>query len=208
MTEASEKSAMREMVLGRRDAMEDGARTTLSRVITQKVTALATYRRSHAVLAYASFGSELQTDGFLRCVLDQGKTLILPKVNRAKGSLALYEVEDLSRDLEAGIWGILEPKASRSQAVELDRVEFALVPGVAFDARGGRLGHGAGFYDKLLGSPVRRPYLIAGAFENQMVEKVPVDQHDVLIDLVITEDRSYPPDSGSCRPYRTSDREL
>lgn len=199
---------MREMVLGRRDAMEDGARTTLSRVITQEVTALATYRRSQVVLAYASFGSELQTDDFLRSVLDQGKMLVLPRVNRARESLNLFEVEDLTRDLEAGVWGIQEPRMARCTSVEIDDVDFVLVPGAAFDARGARLGYGGGFYDKLLCSSIKRPQLVAGAFENQMVERVPVDQHDVLMDLVITEDRSYLPDSGSCRLHRNSDMEF
>jgi 5-formyltetrahydrofolate cyclo-ligase len=185
------KTELRKIVLDKLDGMDESVRATASRTIVQEVIALAAYRESSVVLAYASFGSELQTDGFVRSVLDQGKTLVLPKVNRAKAFLDLYEVEDPERDLEAGVWGIPEPRAG-NRAVGLDAVEFVLVPGVAFDSRGGRLGHGAGFYDKLLGSSDRRPYLVAGAFENQMVEKVPVDQHDVLMDMVISESEIYP----------------
>jgi 5-formyltetrahydrofolate cyclo-ligase len=78
--------------------------------------------------------------------------------------------------------------------VDLGAVDFAFVPGVAFDRRGGRLGHGAGFYDKLLGSSDRRPRLIAGAFEVQVVDELPLERHDVLMDLVVTESRFYPSD--------------
>ncbi len=198
------KTELRKIVLGRLDDMDGIVRATASRTIIQEIIALAAYRESNVVLAYASFGSELQTDGFLRSVLDQSKTLVLPKVNRAKAFLDLYEVEDPGRDLEPGVWGIPEPRTG-NRAVGLDAVEFVLVPGVAFDSCGGRLGHGAGFYDKLLGSSNRRPYLVAGAFENQMVEKVPVDQHDVLMDLVISESGLYPLNS---RQYEREQREV
>lgn len=202
---ADVKKELRKIVLGRLDDMDDTVRTTASRTIIQEVTALTAYRESSVVLAYASFGSELQTDDFIRSVLEQGKTLVLPKINRAKKFLDLYEVDDPERDLEAGVWGIPEPRAGRCRAVGLDAVEFVLVPGIAFDSCGGRLGHGAGFYDKLLGSSDRHPYLVAGAFQNQMVEKVPVDQHDVLMDLVISESGLYPLNP---RQYEREQREV
>lgn len=185
------KSALRESVLHRRDAMQYTARITANRVIIREITALTAYRQSSVVLAYAGFGSELQTDSFLRHVLDDGKTLVLPKVDRLKKTLDLYEVEDPDRDLEPGTWGISEPKAEECRVAEIDAVEFVLVPGVAFDANGGRLGYGAGFYDKLLAGSKVRPHLVAGAFDTQIVETVPVDHHDVPVDLVITESRFY-----------------
>lgn len=192
------KSALRELVLGRRDAMRDTARSTASRVIVREVIALAAYRESSVVLGYAGFGSELQTDSFLRHVLEDGKMLVLPKVDRVKKTLDLYEVEDPDLDLEPGTWGIPEPKAGECRAAEIKAVEFVLVPGVAFDARGGRLGYGAGFYDKLLTGSEVRPHLVAGAFDTQIVETVPRDHHDVPMDLVITESRSHSLVSGKC----------
>ena len=73
-------------------------------------------------------------------------------------------------------------------------IDFVLVPGLAFDRRGGRLGYGGGFYDKLLADGLSQgAWLVAGAFECQMVEKVPVDEHDMPMDVVVTEDRHYPP---------------
>lgn len=167
-------------------------RGAASRSIVEKVTALEAYRRAGVVMAYAGIGSEVGTDTFLRSVLRGGKTLVLPRVNRAAKALELYEVGDLARDLEPGVWGIPEPRPDPGAAVELVAVDFALVPGVAFDRRGGRLGHGAGFYDKLLGSTERRPLLVAGAFEVQVVERIPVERHDVFLDFVATERSWYP----------------
>ncbi len=193
---AEAKSALRETILGRRDAMDTAARAALSRVIIQDIIGLDAYRQSRVVMAYVTFGSELQTGAFIRHVLAEGKTLILPRVNRAKRALELYEVREQARDLEPGVWGILEPKPDQCARVEPDVVEFILVPGLAFDARRRRLGYGGGFYDRLLGGlavrPPLRPPLVAGAFEAQMVEAVPSGAHDVEMDVVVTESGRYP----------------
>ena len=186
--ERQDKSSLRKAVLDRRDAMDANRRSTLSRVIGQKTVGLDAYRQSGTIMAYASFGSELQTDEFLRHVLAGSKTLILPRVNRAEKRLDLYTV----KDLELGTWGIREPKPHRCAPVGSDVIDFVLVPGVAFDVRGGRLGYGGGFYDKLLaGTWSTRPWLVAGAFEAQIVEEIPLDTHDVVMDVLITESIDY-----------------
>ncbi len=174
--------------------MDPCSRTALSRAIVRDIIETSVYWRSNTVMAYASFGSELQTDEFMRHVLHQGKILLLPRVNLQKGSLDLYRVRDPVRDLRVGTWGIREPRPDRCVRVDPHAIDFVLVPGLAFDARGGRLGYGGGFYDKLLAhglSPCA--WLVAGAFKSQMVEKVPVDGHDVPMDVVVTENGHYPP---------------
>ena len=172
--------------------MDANRRSALSQVIVQEIIGLDAYDQSSTIMAYASFGSELQTDGFLRHVLAGGKTLVLPRVNRVKRRLDLYVVKDLDLDLEPGTWGIREPKPNRCAPVGSDVIAFVLVPGVAFDVRGRRLGYGGGFYDKLLAGPwSTRPSLVAGAFEAQIVEEIPLDTHDVVVDIVITESMHY-----------------
>jgi 5-formyltetrahydrofolate cyclo-ligase len=188
------KPSLRRRILGRRDAMDPCSRTALSRAIVRDIIETSVYRRSNTVMVYASFASELQTDEFMRHVLHQGKILLLPRVNLQKGSLDLYRVRDPVRDLRVGTWGIREPRPDRCVRVDPHAIDFVLVPGLAFDARGGRLGYGGGFYDKLLAhglSPCA--WLVAGAFKSQMVEKVPVDGHDVPMDVVVTENGHYPP---------------
>lgn len=78
------KTSLRQRILGRRDAMDSRTRTALSRAIVWDIVETSVYRRSNMIMAYASFGSELQTDEFLRHVLDQGKILLLPRVNRQR----------------------------------------------------------------------------------------------------------------------------
>jgi 5-formyltetrahydrofolate cyclo-ligase len=182
---------LREAVLRRRESLPEVKRVLLSRRILGGVLDLPAYGRSSVVLAYASFGTELRTDGFLRRVLADGKVLLLPRVERA--GLGLYEVRDAARDLAPGTWGIREPAPDRCPTVDPNRVDFALIPGVAFDRRGRRLGYGGGFYDRLLtgGLPGETPR-VAGAFEVQMVDEVPVGPHDAPVNFVVTEKGTYP----------------
>lgn len=189
------KAYLRKTVLARRDAMDAGTRAALSRTIVREISGLAAYREARTVLAYAGFGSELETDAFLRHTLNEGKTLLLPRVNREKRLLDVYEVRDPAQDLEAGTWGIREPGPDRCTPADPHLVDFVLVPGLAFDANGGRLGYGAGFYDGLLSRSVPpSAWLVAGAFEAQIVEEVPMEVHDVPVDVVATESGRYPSD--------------
>ena len=192
------KHALRQEILRRREALGPAARDTLSEEIFGRITALETFRHAATVLAYAHFGSEPCTSAFLQTVLDAGKTLVLPRVED-RNLLGLYAVTDLQRELAPGTWGIREPRPEACARVEPQALDFVLVPGVAFDRRGGRLGYGGGFYDRLIGGLRRRPALVAGAFEVQMVERVPSDDHDVRVDLVVTEGRIYSADPR----YRT-----
>lgn len=187
------KAALRRKILLRRDAMTRADRSSFSHTIVAGIFDLPAYRGAETVLAYASFGSELQTDRLLLRVLDDDKTLLLPKVDRDKRRLVLFEIRDLESDLQPGVWGIREPRDGLGIPAQPRAVELAVVPGVAFDRRGGRLGYGGGFYDRLISSDLAPDTVfIAGAFECQTVEEVPKDQHDAPVDLVITEAGRYP----------------
>ncbi len=136
------KPSLRRSILGRRGAIDPCTRTALSRAIVRDIVETSVYRRSDTVMAYASFGSEVQTDEFMRHVLYWGKTLLLPRVSHQNGSLDVYRVRDPIRDLQAGTWRIREPRPDRCVRVKPYAIDFVLVPGLAFDARGGRLGYG------------------------------------------------------------------
>lgn len=188
---AEAKAALRKAVLHRREALPEGERASLGDRILASVLELPSYQRSNVILAYASFGTELSTDRFLRRVLEDGKVLLLPRVGR--DGLDLHEVRDPATDLAPGTWGIREPRPNYCPLADPGRVDFALIPGVAFDRRGRRLGYGGGYYDRLLanGLPIGTP-LVSGAFEVQMVGEVPVGPHDAPVHAVVTEEGIYP----------------
>ena len=186
------KAELRRTVLARRDALDAGTRTALSATIFGKVLALDALGKAATVLAYCSFGSEPDTTGFLGAVLARGKRLVLPRVDRAARGLVLHRVRDPATQLRPGTWGIREPAPAACPPVEAREVEFILVPGVAFDAGGGRLGYGGGYYDRLIGSVPPGSPLVAAAFEVQLVERVPMGSHDRRVDRIVTERAVYP----------------
>jgi 5-formyltetrahydrofolate cyclo-ligase len=115
--------------------------------------------------------------------------VVLPRVDTTRRMLVLHEVHDLARDVAPGYRGIPEPHAG-APLVAPDAIGFALVPGVAFDAGGRRLGYGGGFYDRLLPLLPAGVARVAGAFDLQLVDRVPAALHDLTVDVVVTPTRT------------------
>lgn len=185
------KAALRSLVLRRREALDPAVRRVASRRIVEAVLARGAFRRARSVMAYASFGSEVDTSTLWQAVLADGRTLLLPRIDRSRDAIRVYAVRDLARDLETNRWGIAEPRPEACAEVGPAELDFVFVPGVAFDARGGRLGYGKAYYDRLLASSRQAggaPTLVAGAFAVQVVDEVPMEPHDVPIPVVLTED--------------------
>jgi 5-formyltetrahydrofolate cyclo-ligase len=189
---AATKAALRQEILARRDALPPSARARLSAAALERTRALDAFRRARTILGYASFGSEVDTRPCLEQVLGSGRTLVLPRVDRGARRLVLHQVRDLDTELRPGTWGIPEPVSARCRLAAPAEIDFVLVPGVVFDPDGGRIGYGAGYYDRLLESwPEPLPPLVAAAFELQVVPAVPVLATDRRVDLVVTESRTY-----------------
>jgi 5-formyltetrahydrofolate cyclo-ligase len=186
------KTALRREVLARREALTCEEIAAKSRAITDHLLCLPTIPDAECVLAFASFGSEVRTLPLIEALLQAGKRVLLPKVNCATRTLDLYAVECCSTDLEPGIWDIPEPICSRCELCSPRDLDFILVPGVAFDLQGHRLGYGGGFYDDLLAREQHRltsGQIVAVAFELQIVPEVPTRDKDIPVPYVMTEER-------------------
>ena len=178
-------------MLAQRDALPAAERRALSELITRRLLALDAYRGARCVMAYASFGSEFETGDFISDVLAQGKELVLPGVERGSRTLQLHAVHDPARQLAAGVWGIPQPRAELCPLVPVSRLDFVLVPGVAFSRRCERLGYGGGYYDGFIRGLARRPPLVAAAFSLQILPALPVSERDQYVDCVVTENAEY-----------------
>ena len=164
----------------------------LSSTIVNRFMELPQYEAAGSVMFYVDVRSEVRTRGKLEAALGQGKSIVVPYC--VDGELELFLLEDMS-ELEIGMYKILEPRAEfRTQPdkqVAVETLDLIMVPGVAFDYEGGRTGHGKGYYDKLLTSARPDAPLVAVAFECQMFPEIPMAEHDIYMDKVITEDRIY-----------------
>ncbi|TDF96190.1 5-formyltetrahydrofolate cyclo-ligase [Paenibacillus piri] len=118
--------------------------------------------------------------------------VVVPKV-QPEQKMKLFEIRSHS-DLEEGAWGIPEPASGAEPLADIRQVDAALVPGLAFDLDLGRLGYGGGYYDRFMQQYVRsgyaKPYLIAGAYDLQIIEEVPMGLFDFRLDELITEART------------------
>jgi 5-formyltetrahydrofolate cyclo-ligase len=188
--DTSPKATLRRQLIAARDALPPATRRELSARITPQLLALDAYRQANCVLAYMSFGSEFDTAALVTDVLASGKQLCLPRVDRNTRRLELHYVENPDRDLQTGTWGIREPRAECPPA-DLARIDFVLLPGVAFTPQCDRLGYGGGFYDRLIPRFAQRPPLVAASFALQIRDTVPLDANDQRVDVVITEDSFY-----------------
>ena len=184
------KAAIREQARKNRIAQKN--KEEISRVICGKFTALPAYTAAKTVMWYVDAGSEVRTRHMLPEALTHDKRVVVPWCVVETNQLELFLLEDMS-ELVEGAYKILEPKtefrdlpAKKVQPAELDLV---MVPGTAFDPRGGRMGQGKGYYDRLLANARPDAPLVGMAFDCQVFDEIPVASHDVFMDLVLTESR-------------------
>lgn len=164
----------------------------LSRQICRTLAALPEYLQARTLLCYVDMRCEVRTRHFLPTAWEHGKRVIVPYCVGSQLKLFLLEsVEELA----PGTYQIPEPRAELrgrpDRKADIARVDLVVVPGVAFDRRGGRLGWGKGYYDRLLRRARPETPLVALAFECQLVGHVPVEPHDVRVHKVITEKAAY-----------------
>ena len=183
------KQALRREVVARVLAMKPDRRREQEAGLLGLFPTLPGYGEAETVLLFASaFPEEYDTAPFLRHAFGQGKQVICPRVDRAADRLRLHRVADPTTDFRAGMLGIPEPRR-RCPEVAPSAIDWVLVPGLAFDASGYRLGRGRGHYDRLL--PTLRPEAgrWALALDPQWVEALPIEAHDQPLDGVVGVDR-------------------
>jgi 5-formyltetrahydrofolate cyclo-ligase len=182
------KQSLRQSIIRARSSVRLEERKQLDRTIAARIAKLGAYLEAKTVLGYLNFGAEFAAEIFVKQALDDGKQVLLPKVNRDKKQLDLYLINDKEQDVAPGTWGIREPISERcEQVTDLSSIDFILLPGVAFGLDGSRLGYGGGFYDKLLARIPHQPTLVVAAYALQIVENIPLENTDRKVEWLITE---------------------
>jgi 5-formyltetrahydrofolate cyclo-ligase len=195
VTQATDANTLKMFIreMARKKRVEQKDKDLLSYNICGKFVALPAYAAAKTVMWYVDAGSEVRTRHTLPDALKDGKRVVVPWCVVETNELALFLLEDMS-ELVAGAYKILEPKPElrtlHHKKVRPDELDLVMVPGTAFDVRGGRMGQGKGYYDRLLAGARPDAPLVALAFDCQIFDEIPVAAHDVFMDLVLTETRT------------------
>lgn len=172
-------------------AMPPEARAEASRRICGTISGLDEYRSAHQILFYHALPDEADLGPLIDETMGCGRDVLLPVTDLAGRRLRIASLADPVRDLKPGAFGILEPREGLPLATPR-HVDLILVPGRAFDPKGGRVGRGKGFYDGFLGGLRPRksggPFKLGVGFACQLVDSVPMLPRDVRMDAVVTED--------------------
>ncbi len=180
-----EKKEIRKIFLEKRDALTPFDIFRRSNVIIGHLLSLQEFENAKTILSYISFGSEVNTHGLIRLLLEK-KEVFVPFVEKDRREIYISELRDWN-ELSSGAYGILEPKKECIREREINEIEIALVPGLAFDEEGYRIGYGGGYYDKLLKKMDGEK--IGVAYDFQISKKVPREGHDIKMDRIVTEKR-------------------
>lgn len=180
------KLALRAQVRQILARLPDPTRTAASAEACSLLLTQKAWTQAKSVLFYAPLPGELDIWPLVAMAISTGKSVALPRFDPAKNLYAARELHDPQADLEIGRFGIREP-TSRCVPIPLNKLDLILVPGVAFDLHGRRLGRGRGFYDLLLA--VVRGQTCGVAFDEQLVAEVPVEPHDVSVKCILTPTR-------------------
>jgi 5-formyltetrahydrofolate cyclo-ligase len=185
----AKKTEIRQHALAQRDALSKKERTEKSAAIMDRLFDFANFLEARIVMFYMNQKSEVHTDEMVRKALLMGKIIALPVVDPEKGEIVPYKVDNLERDVGPGYGGILEPISQRCKQIPVRHINLSIVPAIALDERGGRVGHGTGFYDRFIPRLDVTTRKVALAFECQIVPQIPMEPHDRYIDIIITEKR-------------------
>lgn len=170
-----------------RGRLSEEAIRKMSAAIAQKLECLEEFRASRNLLFFLSLPREVQTDEMIQMALDMGKKVYVPLVDADHQQLNISELPGLGIEFEEKRFGIREPGSSHIKVLSPGVLDFVLVPGLAFDLKGGRIGYGGGYYDKFLKEVHDHVVRVGVAFDFQALDSIPQSEYDVPVQKILTE---------------------
>ena len=187
------KDEVRRRLLRLLKQQKEDDRRRKSEAIRKRVFRLAAFRWAQTVCCYVALPYEVQTWRMIEAMLQQGKRVVVPMIQTAKSrakrgsrTLRLSEVRDPRTELAPGTYGVWEPVPRAIRPVSPRDVDLIFVPAVAFDRRGHRLGHGQGYFDRLLARLPKATPKIGLAYRCQLLDHLPTAAHDHPVDAVLS----------------------
>ena len=180
------KAQLRKSCLRQLKEQKEEERRQRSSKIWRKVLRLTAFRQARVVCCYVALPYEVQTWQMIETMLAKGKRVVVPVAKPQSKRLVLSELRDPARELSRGAHGVLEPHRQAFRPVSVRAVDLVLVPGIAFDRSGFRLGHGQGYYDRFLARVPKSTPTVGLAFRFQLLDRLPTAAHDRAVSTVLT----------------------
>jgi 5-formyltetrahydrofolate cyclo-ligase len=181
------KTITRKEVLSRLRQQDKNESAAKSDKIKRRLFKEEHFKQAKAIMCYVSKSYEVDTRAIIEEALKLGKRLIVPVTKTQEKTLIPSEISDPEKDLEKGAFGICEPKKDCMKTVDLKDIDLVIVPGIAFDRKGNRIGHGQGYFDRFLSNLPRKIPTIGLAFKLQLVKRINTLPWDVPVTKLITE---------------------
>ncbi len=181
---ASSKNNLRKKITLLKQTLKRSLLLRESRAIVRHLARWSEYKKAKTILFYSPLDKEVQLQSLMRKALAQGKVICLPACNASRGTMKPYSIRS-EKDLAMGPYGILEPKKISGRLMKRSRVELMLIPGIAFDARGNRLGRGKGYYDRFLKSWAGKAKTVGVALAEQVMPRVPAGKNDFPLQYLV-----------------------
>jgi len=183
------KALLRKRILSLRRSLSFREIWGKSDKVKERLFAFPVFCEAQVVLFYLSLKEEVQTQEMIKEALKLNKTVGIPLIKLRERDILPVELLSYNENLTVGPLGIPQPKDGGWRALSPDKIDLVIVPGVAFDERGNRIGFGMGFYDRFLKRTSSRTKTVALAFELQLVPIILSQPYDVPVDYIITEKR-------------------
>ncbi|KEH97840.1 5-formyltetrahydrofolate cyclo-ligase [Clostridium massiliodielmoense] len=181
----NQKDKIRRIIKEGRNTLTEESKKIKDDKIFNKIINSEYYKKSNVIFLYVSFQGEVDTHKLIKHSLNIGKVICVPKVISKKEGMEAIKINSFN-ELKNGKYDILEPKDICNK-IYINDIELILMPGVAFDENGGRIGYGGGFYDRFLNKIDSRIPKIALAYDFQVFENIPCEEHDIKVDGIITD---------------------
>lgn len=180
-----EKKSIRQDILEKRKNLSKYTRESYSKIITNKILDSDYYMNSTTIMCFISFSDEVDTHDFIKKAISDGKNIVVPITFPETKELKPSLVKNF-KELEIGYYNILTPKREFERFIDPGEIDLIIVPGVAFNSDGYRIGYGGGYYDRFLLKTGNTPTIAIG-FSEQIVKHIPIDIYDIPVDYIYTE---------------------
>ena len=158
-------------------------------IIERRLFEFANFMESQMVFLYTPVNGEISTENIIKKALQIEKQLVLPALTTTKNVINLYKITNYNKDLVTGANDILEPDIKKCKKIPLEDIDIAIIPGLAFDDKGGRVGFGNDYYRRLISKLPETCRKISLAYEEQVVDQIQMESRKYTVDIIITDKR-------------------